>query len=141
MSGNGKGSCAMNGNKSVLDSNLIILASKQRIDTEKLLSLYDEFYVSIVTYMEVYAYDFQIQDEKDLIDELFANLEIVEVNRDVADRAILYRKNNVKKVKLPDAIILATAKHLNADLLSDDWDDFQGIDSSVNVLNLDALKI
>lgn len=131
----------MSGNKSVLDSNLIILASKQQIDTEKLLSLYDEFYVSIVTYMEVYAYDFQNQDEKDLIDELFANLKIVEVNRAVADQAILYRKNNVKKIKLPDAIILATAKHLNADLLSDDWDDFQGIDNSVNVLNLDALKV
>jgi predicted nucleic acid-binding protein len=91
--------------------------------------------------MEVYAYDFQIQDEKDLIDELFANMEIVEVNRAVADQAILYRKNNIKKIKLPDAIILATAKHLNADLLSDDWDDFQGIDNSVNVLNLDALKV
>lgn len=131
----------MNGNKSALDSNLIIFASKQQIDTEKLLSLYDEFYVSIVTYMEVYAYDFQNQDEKDLIDELFANLEIVEVNRAIADQAIIYRKNKIKKIKLPDAIILATAKYINADLLSDDWDDFQGIDNSVNVLNLDTLKI
>ncbi len=131
----------MNGNKSALDSNLIILASRQQIDTEKLLSLYDEFYVSIVTYMEVYAYDFQNQDEKDLIDELFANLEIVEVSRAVADQAIIYRKNKIKRIKLPDAIILATAKYLNADFLSDDWDDFQGIDNSVNVLNLDSLKI
>ena len=131
----------MNGNKSALDSNLIILASKQQIDTEKLLSLYDEFYVSIVTYMEVYAYDFQNQDEKDLIDELFANLEIVEINRAIADQAIIYRKNKFKKIKLPDAIILATAKYLTADLLTDDWDDFQEIDSSVNVLNLDPLKI
>ncbi len=130
----------MNGNKSALDSNLIILASKQQIDTEKLLSLYDEFYVSIVTYMEVYAYNFQNQDEKDLIDELFANLEIVEVNRAIADQAIIYRKNKIKKIKLPDAIILATAKYLNADLLSDDWDDLQGIDNSVSVLNLDSLK-
>ncbi|MGI8884841.1 MAG: type II toxin-antitoxin system VapC family toxin [Pyrinomonadaceae bacterium] len=131
----------MNGNKSALDSNLIILASKQQIDTEKLLSLYDEFYVSIVTYMEVYAYDFQNRDEKDLTDELFANLEIVEVNRAIADQAIIYRKNKVKKIKLPDAIILATAKYLNADLLTENWKDFQTIDNFVNVLNLDTLKI
>lgn len=131
----------MNGNKSVLDSNLIILASKQQINTEKLLSLYDEFYVSIVTYMKVYAYDFQNQDEKDLIDELFANLEIVEISRAVAEQAIIYCKNKIKRIKLPDAIILATAKYLNADLMSDDWDDFQGIDNFVNVLNLDALRI
>ena len=131
----------MNGNKSALDSNLIILTSKQQIDTEKLLSLYDEFYVSIVTYMEVYAYDFQNRDEKDLTDELFANLEIVEVNRAIADQAIIYRKNKVKKIKLPDAIILATAKYLNADLLTENWKDFQTIDNFVNVLNLDTLKI
>ncbi len=60
--------------------------------------------------MEVYAYDFQNRDEKDLTDELFANLEIVEVNRAIADQAIIYRKNKVKKIKLPDTIILATAK-------------------------------
>ena len=131
----------MNGNKSALDSNLIILASKQQIDTEKLLSLYDEFYVSIVTYMEVYAYDFQNQAEQDLIDELFTNLEIVEINRAIADQAIIYRKNKSKKIKLPDAIILATAKYLNADLLTENWKDFQTIDSSVNVINLDTLKI
>lgn len=100
----------MNGSKSALDSNIIILASKQQIDTEQLLSPYDEFYVSIVTYMEVYAYDFQNQDEKDLIDGLFANVEIVEVNRTIADQAIIYRKNKIKKIKLPDAVILATAK-------------------------------
>lgn len=131
----------MNGNKSVLDSNVIILASKQQIDTEKLLSLYDDFSVSIVTYMEVYGYDFQNQDEKDLIDELFANLNVIEVNQAVADQAIIYRKNNNKKIKLPDAIILATARHLDAVLLTEDRKDFQTIDTSVNVLNLDALKI
>lgn len=131
----------MNGNKSVLDSNVIILAFKQQVDTEKLLSLYDNFSVSIVTYMEVYAYDFQNQDEKDLIDELFANLNVIEVNQAIADQAIIYRKNNSKKIKLPDAIILATARHLDAVLLTEDWKDFQTIDTSVNVLNLDALKI
>ena len=63
------------------------------------MSLYDEFYVSVVTHMEVYACDFQNQDEKDLIDELFANLEIVEVNRAIADQAIVYRKNQSQKDK------------------------------------------
>lgn len=75
----------MSGNKAVLDSNVIILASKGRIDTDKLLADYDEFYVSIVTYMEVYAYEFDNADEKTLIDELFANLGIAEINRLVAD--------------------------------------------------------
>jgi hypothetical protein len=130
----------MNGNKAVLDSNTIIYASKQTIDVEKLLAAYDEFYVSIITYMEVYAYEFENTDEKALIDELFAALEIVEITRDIADQAITYRKNKHKKIKLPDAIILATTKYLNADLLTDDDDDFQTIDTSVQVLNLNDFR-
>lgn len=131
----------MNGNKSILDSNLIIFFSKGKIDLTKLRSEYDKFYVSIITYIEVYAYEFTVQTEKDLIDEFFDSVEIVEINREIADQAIAYRKNKTKKIKLPDAIILASAKYANADLLTDDWDDFQNIDSAVNVKAIDELKV
>ena len=131
----------MNGNKAILDSNLIIFFSKGMIDLAKLSSTYDKFYVSIITYMEVYAYDFTIQSEKDLIDKFFDKVEIIEVNQSIADQTIIYRKNKTKKIKLPVAIILASAKYANADLLTDDWDDFQNIDSTVNVKDIDDLKI
>lgn len=131
----------MSGDSAALDSNIIIFASQQKFDIEALLSRYDKFYVSIVTYMKVYAYEFDSETEKMLIDELFANLEIVEINKQIADQAIIYRKNKTKKIKLPDAVILATAKYANADLITDDWDDFQSIDFSISVLNLDNLKI
>ncbi|CAN5369337.1 type II toxin-antitoxin system VapC family toxin [soil metagenome] len=131
----------MNGNKSILDSNLLIFLSKGMIDRQKLYSKYEEFYVSIITYIEVYAFDFPDKTQKYLLDKTFSNLEIIELNQEIADQAIIYRKNKTKKIKLPDAVILATAKYINADLLTDDWDDFQNIDFSVNVVNLDDLKI
>jgi predicted nucleic acid-binding protein len=131
----------MNGNKALLDTNAIIFASKQMIDVDKLLAGYDKFYVSIVSYIEIYAYNFTDRAEKDFIDEFFTILEIVEVNKEVADQAILYRKNKLKKIKLPDAVILASAKYINAEVLTDDWDDFQNIDSTVIVKNIDDLKI
>jgi predicted nucleic acid-binding protein len=131
----------MNGNESVVDSNLIIFFSKGKIDLKKLRSKYDKFYVSIITYMEVYAYEFTVQTELDLIDEFFESVEIIEVNQVIADQAIIYRKNKHKKIKLPDAVILASAKYANADLLIDDWDDFQNIDSTVIVQNIDDLKV
>lgn len=131
----------MNGNKAILDSNLLIFLSKQMIDRQKLYSRYDEFFVSIISYMEVYAFDFPDKTQKDLLDETFANLEIIEINTQIADQAIIYRKNKLKKIKLPDAIILASAKYVNADLLSDDWDDFQRIDSTVSVKAIDNLKM
>lgn len=58
----------MNGIRAVLASNTIIFASKQTIEVEKLLAAYDEFYVSIITYLEGYAYDFTDANEKALID-------------------------------------------------------------------------
>ncbi len=91
--------------------------------------------------MEVYAFEFTVQAELDLIDEFFDSVEIIEVNQEIADQAIIYRKNKSKKIKLPDAIILASAKYVNADLLTDDWGDFQNIDSTVIVKDIDDLKI
>ncbi len=130
----------MNGSKALLDSNVIILASKQQIDIERLLSSYDEFYTSIITFMEVYGFEFQDQDEKDLINEMFGSLDIVEVKIDIGKQVIVYKKSKSKKIKLPDAIILATAKYLGADLITDDWDDFINIDSQVVVKKLDDFK-
>lgn len=131
----------MNGTEAVSGSNVIIFATREKIDVDEMLSRYDRFYASVITYAEVYAFDFQNTFEKDIADEIFANLQIIECSREIADQAIIYRKNKTKKIKLPDAIILASAKHINADLLTDDWDDFQNIDSAVTVKNLDELKI
>ncbi|MCU0240478.1 MAG: type II toxin-antitoxin system VapC family toxin [Pyrinomonadaceae bacterium] len=131
----------MSGTKAILDSNVIIFTTKGIIDVDDLLSKYDKFYTSVISFIEVYAFDFQNSVEKDVADEIFANLEIIDVNQEIADQAIIYRKNKLKKIKLPDAIILASAKYANAELLTDDWDDFQNIDSTVNVRNIDGFKI
>jgi predicted nucleic acid-binding protein len=130
----------MNGNRAVLDSNFLIFLSKGLINREALRSKYDKLYVSIITYIEVYAYDFVDKTQNQSLDEVFNNLEIIEINSDVADQTIIYRKNKPKKIKLPDAVILATTKIINADLITDNYRDFQNIDSSVNVLNLDRFK-
>lgn len=87
----------MNGNKAILDSNLLIFLSKNLIDRPKLYSKYDDFCVSIITYMEVYAFDFPIKSEKDALDLTFASLEIIEVNQEITDQAIIYRKQKPKR--------------------------------------------
>lgn len=87
----------MNGNKAILDSNLLIFLSKNLIDRPKLYSKYDDFCVSIITYMEVYAFNFPIKSEKDALDLTFASLEIIEVNQEIDDQAIIYRKQKPKR--------------------------------------------
>ena len=81
--------------------------------------------------MEVFGYNFDSIEEKNAVDKIFENLEIIGVSQETADIVLDYRKNKLKKIKLPDAIILATAKHLSADLLTNDWDDFEGFDETV----------
>lgn len=129
----------MSGTKAILDSNVIIFATKEMIDVEEMFSRYDEFLT--ISYAEVYAFEFTNQLEKDIADEIFANLTLIDFDKTIADQAIIYRKNKTKKIKLPDAIILASAKYANAELLTDDWDDFQNIDSTVTATNIDDLKI
>ncbi len=90
--------------------------------------------------MEVYAFDFPDKSQKDVLDEMFGFLEIIEITREIAEQTIIYRKNKIKKIKLPDAVILASAKIINGDLITNNHRDFQNVDLSVNVLNLDEFK-
>ena len=131
----------MSGSKVLLDTNIIIFASKQMIDVEKFVNSYDEFYVSIITYLKVYWYNFYSENERKLIDELFKNIEIFDLDREISEIVIQLRKNKLKKIKIPDTIILATAKFLKIPLLTDDWDDFAGIDNNISIENIDFLKI
>ncbi|MBX3288095.1 MAG: type II toxin-antitoxin system VapC family toxin [Acidobacteria bacterium] len=131
----------MSGTKALLDSNSIIYISKGLIDAEELLADKEENYVSIITYIEVYAYDFADFSEKDAIDEIFKNLEIVELDRTIAEQTIEYRKNAVKKIKLPDAAILATAKVIGADLITNNLSDFENIDDSITLTGIDTFKV
>ena len=116
----------MNGDKVVLDTNVLIYMSKGLIDEQKLLQLnFNEFYVSVITFMELYGYKFTNSNEKERIDRFFNYIEVVHTNTIIADKVIEYRVSTPKKIKLPDAIILATTSYLKATLLTDDWYVFQ----------------
>lgn len=89
----------MSGTKAILDSNVIIFASKEMIDVEEMFSRYDEFFASTISYAEVYAFEFTNQLEKDIADEIFANLTLIDFDKTIADQAIIYRKNKTKQRK------------------------------------------
>lgn len=54
-----------------------------------------------------------------------------------AQYAIAYRR--LKKIKFPDAAILATARAAGADLLTQNIGDFRGLDAAVRVLTVQEL--
>jgi len=127
----------MNGNKVLLDSNVIIFASKGKFNIDDLFQTYDYFYISIINYMEVLGYEFDNAEEEKLILKTLNTIEIINTNLEIAESVVSYRKK--KKIKIPDAIILATAKYVNAELLTDNTEDFKNIDNSVKVVPIKNL--
>lgn len=130
----------MSGNNFVLDSNVIIYASNCLVDAENLVNEDSRYYISIISFIEVYAFDFVNLDEKKVIDDILRNVEIVEINREIADQAIIYRKNRTKKIKLPDAVILATAGLVNGVHITNNRRDFEGIDPTVSINDIGEFK-
>ncbi|MEO0044430.1 MAG: hypothetical protein RL329_3878 [Bacteroidota bacterium] len=63
----------MSGNKGLLDSNVIIDASKGIISTEALMNQYDYLYTSIISYVETLGYRFADEDEKDLVLQILSH--------------------------------------------------------------------
>ena len=123
----------MSGNRGLMDSNVIIDAAKGRISIQDIVNRYDHLYTSLICYAETLGYCFDDDDEQAIITEILTNIEIVNPDITIADIAIGYRKK--KKIKLPDAFILATAKQVNADLLTSNIADFHYIDPNVNIIS------
>ncbi len=129
----------MTGNKAILDSNVIIDAVRKLIDIEKSIFQYKYVYISLITYIEVLGYNFKDENEKIITTQLLGMFEIISPDIEIADFTINYRK--LKKIKVPDAIILATARKLDAKLLTSNISDFENIDDKVTIVEPVKLKL
>ena len=82
----------MSGNKALLDSNVIIDASKGIVSTQEIVDEYDYLYTSIISYIETLGYNFSDDEEKEIVTQILNNIEVVNLNKEIADTAINYRK-------------------------------------------------
>ncbi len=88
----------MSGNKKVvLDSSIIIEASKSTIDLKATLLPYSNIFISVVSYVEVIGFDFLNVEEKNFILSMLSEFPIVDVNKNIADIAVEYRKKRKRK--------------------------------------------
>lgn len=79
-----------------------------------------EIYISAITEMELLGYPGITEKESERIRDFLNDCQLVEINAAVREKAIEIRR--VHNLKLPDAIIAATAFHLNLPLVSADGD-------------------
>ncbi|MBI5915179.1 MAG: type II toxin-antitoxin system VapC family toxin [Bacteroidetes bacterium] len=122
----------MSGTKNgLLDSNILVYCSKGQIDFQTIAQKYDHLFVSVITFMETLGFGFKNPAEKTLIETLLNALPIVQTDMDIANWVVNYRQQH--KIKIPDAIILATARKLNAEVVTVNENDFNGIDPTVPI--------
>jgi hypothetical protein len=116
----------MSGTNYLLDSNFIISFSKNNLAALELLKkLPENVQVSIITYMEVLGFDFKNQLELEMIESLFDNMDIVYLSENIVDKVIEIKRKI--KIKLPDAIIAATALEHNSILITANIEDFKRV--------------
>ena len=118
----------MTGKNSLFDSNIIIYLSKRELP----LSFIDDFediFISVITYMEILGYNFENKKEESFIKDLLSIFRIIYIDHIIANLVIDIRRNH--SIKLPDAIISATATTKDLHLVTRNVDDFKNINTSI----------
>jgi hypothetical protein len=119
----------MVGTKVLFDTNILIdhLSGIERAGAE--LRQYQDRAISIITWMEVMAGS-SAEDESRIRSFLTA-FRCLPITPDVAERTFLVRKQ--RKLKLPDAIILATAETADRLLITRNTRDFPADDPGIRI--------
>ena len=110
----------MSGIKYLLDTNFILGLLKTTPEVIDIISHHDVLTsncaYSAITRMELLGYLGISVDEEKLIKDRLSKFNYLPITSEIEDMAITFRRT--RKMKLPDAIIAATAKHHGLELLS-----------------------
>jgi toxin FitB len=128
---NGKGMKYLVDTNSIIDAQMGKIPEKGSQFLGKIIN--ENFTISFITYIEVLGYKDVQQTTKDFMELA----DVIEIDKAIMNVCIELRKR--KKIKLPDAIIAATALANNLILISRNTKDFEDI-SGLTCINPYELK-
>lgn len=92
---------------------------------------YDNIFISAITYIETLGFQFSDLQQKAKVEEILSLIPIIQTDMEIIVQVVAYKQ--FRKIKTPDAIILATAKKLEAELVTLNEADFRGLDTMVDL--------
>lgn len=107
--------------KALFDTNILIDYLKGIEPAQAELARYRQPLISIVTWMEILA-GVRNEEEGDVVEMFLRDFRVVEVTRAIARDAVEIRQ--ASRVRLPDALIWASARHESALLVTRNTRDF-----------------
>ncbi|MBA3343429.1 MAG: type II toxin-antitoxin system VapC family toxin [Gemmatimonadaceae bacterium] len=105
----------------VVDTNILIDYLNGSEAAKRELDSFDAIYISLISWMEILVGAGEGDDESE-VREFLRRFRVHPVDEGVAERAVEIRRRD--KVRLPDAIIWATAQHLGLLLVTRNTHDF-----------------
>ncbi len=107
--------------KTVFDTNILIDYLSGYKEAEKEISLYKESAISIISWMEIWVG--VEKEEEQVVQSFLSSFTLLQVTEEIAEEAVLLRKKY--KLRLPDAIIWASATHQGWTLVTRNTKDFK----------------
>ena len=107
----------MSGNKLFLDTNIILYLLNGDQTLAELLNQ-KQFYISVITELELLAYKGITEEEQEVIESFVDKCKVITINSAIKKETIRVRKTY--NTKLPDSIIIATALYLDLPLITSD---------------------
>lgn len=109
----------------LLDSNIVIYAAKPEFDSLRQFLSEKKLAVSIVSYVEVLGFHQITDQDKNELQDFFAQTKIIPISGEIAAEAIDLRQR--RRMKLGDSLIAATALIENVQLVTNNTRDFKWI--------------
>ncbi len=114
----------MNGSSLIIDTNIALyLLGGDRTLSEVLDG--ETIYFSFISELELLSYQGLTEAERKVVNQFISDCIVIDINREIKDKTIVLRQTY--RLKLPDAIIAATADYLKQPLMTADRD-FKNID-------------
>lgn len=120
----------MNAHNLLLDTNIVVHVLNGNLPLANVLEG-KRLLISVVSRIELFSWPGEAKERDEWIGKFIGECQLVELDRGIQDRAIELRKKH--KLTLADAVIAATALHLDVALLTADRG-FKKVESELRLI-------